>query len=38
MWHFAYYAVPYKPPEFDRMYEADKGIEKFKNFIEMIKW
>jgi hypothetical protein len=38
MWQFAYYTIPYKPPEFDRMYEAEKGIENFKNFIKMINW
>jgi hypothetical protein len=38
MWHFVYYTIPIMPPEFDRLYEADKGIEQFKNIIKMIKW
>lgn len=37
-WHFEYYAQPFKDPEFVRTYSADKGIEKFDNFIKMIKW
>lgn len=37
-WHFAYFAQPFKDPEFERIYSADKGIEKFDNFIRMIKW
>jgi hypothetical protein len=37
-WHFEYYAHPFKDPEFVRTCSADKGIEKFDNFIKMIKW
>ena len=37
-WDFKYYAVPFKEPEFVRTYSAEKGIEKFDNFIKMINW
>jgi hypothetical protein len=37
-WHFEYFARPFKDAEFIRTYSADKGIEKFDNFIKMIKW
>lgn len=37
-WHFVYYAVPFQSPEFIRTYPANKGIEKFDNFIKMINW
>lgn len=37
-WHFKYFAVPFRQPEFTRTYSADKGIEKFDNFINMINW
>ena len=37
-WHFEYYAHPFQDPEFVRKYSADKGIEKFDNFIKMINW
>jgi hypothetical protein len=37
-WEFKYFSVPYKPPEFERSYERDKGIEKFNAFIKMINW
>jgi hypothetical protein len=37
-WHFDYYAVPFKAPEFSRIYSEDKGIEKLDSFIEMIGW
>lgn len=38
LWHFKYYAQPFGDPEFVRTYSSDKGIEKFDNFIKMIKW
>ena len=38
MWHFAYYALPFDKPEFERQYPLEQGIEKFDNFIEMIRW
>jgi len=38
LWHFDYYAVPNKPPEFTRTYTAEKGIEKLDNFIKMVRW
>jgi hypothetical protein len=37
-WHFDYFANPYVEPEFSRVYPAEKGIEKFDNFIKMIGW
>ena len=37
-WHFRYFAVPFKDPEFVRTYTANVGIEKFDSFIKMIKW
>jgi hypothetical protein len=37
-WQFEYYALPFQEPEFVRTYEAEKGIEKFEDFIRMIKW
>lgn len=37
-WNFKYYARPFQDPEFVRKYSADKGIEKFDNFIKMINW
>ncbi len=37
-WLFKYYPMPYKPIEFERQYPAEKGIEKFDNFIQMMKW
>lgn len=37
-WHFYYFAMPFQDPEFVRTYPADKGIEKFDNFIKMIRW
>ena len=37
-WQFEYFALPYQEPEFQRIYPAEKGIEKFDNFIKMINW
>jgi len=37
-WHFTYRAQPFAPIEFEREYEPSKGIEKFDNFIKMIRW
>ncbi|MFN0213382.1 MAG: hypothetical protein ACKVT2_03935 [Saprospiraceae bacterium] len=37
-WHFKYFAMPFQSPEFVRIYDSEKGIEKFDNFINMIKW
>lgn len=37
-WHFQYFAVPYKDPEFVRDYQADKGIEKLNSFLNYINW
>ena len=37
-WKFLYYAKPFGEAEFVRTYDEDKGIEKFDNFIKMIKW
>jgi hypothetical protein len=37
-WHFVYFAKPFTYPEFDRMYPSAHGIEKFDNFLDMIRW
>jgi hypothetical protein len=37
-WFFKYYPKPKEAVEFERQYSADKGIEKFDNFIKMLKW
>jgi hypothetical protein len=37
-WLFQYYAKPNEVSEFTRVYPADTGIEKFDNFIKMVKW
>jgi hypothetical protein len=37
-WWFKYYPKPNEPVEFERQCSADKGIEKFDNFIKMINW
>jgi hypothetical protein len=37
-WIFKYYSRPNEKPEFERKYKADLGIEKFDNFVSMIKW
>gem|GEM_PF-984281 len=37
-WHFSYFAVPFKPAEFERYYPAEVGIEKFDQFLKMIRW
>jgi len=37
-WEFSYYALPFQEPEFVRNYSSEKGIEKFDQFIETIKW
>jgi hypothetical protein len=37
-WLFKYYPKPKEPIEFEQQYTADNGIEKFDNFIKMIRW
>ena len=37
-WNFQYFAVPFKDPEFERVYPCEKGIDKFDNFLKMIRW
>ncbi len=37
-WQFKYYTQPLRSVEFERYYAAEKGIEKFDNFIKMINW
>lgn len=37
-WHFYYYAMPYREPEFVRYYPKEKGIEKFEYFIKIMGW
>lgn len=37
-WHFSYFAVPFRPAEFERFYPPDTGIEKFNQFLKWIRW
>ncbi|MFL5789448.1 MAG: hypothetical protein ACJ748_15415 [Flavisolibacter sp.] len=37
-WHFQHYSAPLNDPDFDHKYELHKGIEKFQEFVKMIKW
>ena len=37
-WEFKYYSIPFQEPKFVRTYSAEKGVEKFDNFIKMINW
>jgi hypothetical protein len=37
-WFFKYHPKPNEPVEFERQYKAERGIEKFNNFIKMIGW
>src|ERR1700721_2370823 len=37
-WHFEYFAKPFVDPEFVRNYPAEEGLEKFDNFLKMIRW
>lgn len=37
-WGFKYFSKPFQDAEFIRQYDADKGIEKFDSFVNMIKW
>ncbi|WP_299363166.1 hypothetical protein [Winogradskyella sp.] len=37
-WNFEYISKPFQTSEFVRTYDEVKGIEKFDNFINMIKW
>ena len=37
-WKFEYISMPFEKAEFVRTYDQNLGIEKFENFIEMIKW
>ena len=37
-WWFKYHPKPNEPIEFERQYPANNGIEKFDQFIEMLKW
>jgi hypothetical protein len=37
-WHFKYFAVPFKDPEFVRTYPVEIGIDKFDNFLKMTDW
>ena len=37
-WLFKYYPKPFEPVEWEKQYPVDKGVEKFDNFIKMIKW
>ena len=37
-WDFKYHSIPFKKPEFERVYPEEKGIEKLDSFIDMIRW
>ncbi len=37
-WVFEYFSQRLRPVEFKRRYPAEKGAEKFDNFIKMINW
>ena len=37
-WIFEYFAKPNERPEFKRQYRAELGIEKFDQFVQMIRW
>ena len=37
-WFFLYHSKPNQPIEFERCYDAELGIEKFDQFIKLIKW
>ncbi|SFT81314.1 hypothetical protein SAMN05216474_2484 [Lishizhenia tianjinensis] len=37
-WNFKYFAMPFQKPQFVRTYDEEQGIEKFDNFIKMLKW
>jgi hypothetical protein len=37
-WHFEYFAKPFIDSEFVRNYPAEEGVEKFDNFLKMIRW
>jgi hypothetical protein len=37
-WFFTYYPKPGEPVEWEKIYPADKGTEKFDSFISMIRW
>ena len=38
LWHFEYKEQPYQAPKFVRDYPEQAGLEKFDNFINMIRW
>lgn len=37
-WHFEYVAAPFRESEFVRTYDEEKGIEKFDQFVNLIRW
>ena len=37
-WEFKYFAKPYQKPEFVRYYPAEAVVEKFEQFVRMIRW
>lgn len=37
-WYFKYLSKPNVGSEFERLYDAEKGIEKFDNFIRIMRW
>ncbi|MBT9394677.1 hypothetical protein KLP40_16010 [Hymenobacter sp. NST-14] len=37
-WEFKYFAKPHQEPEFVRYYPAEAVVEKFEQFIRMIRW
>jgi hypothetical protein len=38
LWNFKYYTVPYHKPEHERNYAGEILIEKFKKYIDTLKW
>lgn len=37
-WHFTYYAKPFRPAEYERVYAEALGIEKFRQVIRYLCW
>jgi hypothetical protein len=35
---FKFLPLPFRSPEFEREYDADKGIEKLENILKLLKW
>ncbi|RWY53731.1 hypothetical protein [Mucilaginibacter gilvus] len=37
-WLFQYFPKPYEVVEFERAYPVEQGVEKFANYIKLLKW